>query len=77
MGKERSVLSKNGRTKRLSFIIVQSDVEYLPVTAGDADVAALVVLVAIVPTDVVHLSLSVDAHFIDTGNAFAGALENG
>ena len=47
-----------------------------PFATGDADMTPLVVLVAVMPALIVHLTLFIDVHFINAGNTFAGAIGN-
>ena len=49
----------------------------LPFATGDADMAALMVLVTVQSAQKVHLSLFVNAYLIDTGYALSGAFEDG
>ena len=51
--------------------------QYLPLTVGDTGMAALVVLVTIQPTKVMHLSLFINTYLIDTGDAFAIPIKDG
>jgi hypothetical protein len=50
-------------------------VQYLPFAAGDADMATLMVLVAVQSSLVMHSSFFVNAYLINTGNTLSRSLE--
>ena len=58
-----------GGGKGVGLILVEFDVEQLPLADGNAGVAALVVLVAVVAADVAEPAVIVDGDLVDKADA--------
>jgi hypothetical protein len=54
---------------RQSLVFVEFDVEYFPFSTGYTGMTALVILVAILTSDIIESAQTVDTHLVDRSDA--------